>query len=401
VHIAINHSELSLTETEAISIAFVVNGAYDSPMGQRAREMATRISGFDIRIVYRTSRKIVSIIRMLGFLMRVRPNVTYVFDLSYSGLIAARLYKLFARNCLIVETGDAISELARSAGSRGALGLWLTQIVEQSSYRVADRVVVRGSFHKDLLAKEGIDATVIQDGVDPEKFTALDVGFLRKEYGLDGVLTVGLVGSSIWSEKLQMCYGWELVETLRLLKDKPVKGVMIGQGTGIPHLKGLCREYEIEDKLVFLGYVPFEELPRHLGLIDICLSTQTNDVVGQVRTTGKLPLYLAANRYILASDVGEASRVLNSEMLVRYDGVKDDSYPQRLRESIQHILDHREKLDTAQTGIGLARQYFDYRILADRMKALIEEATKPIAESKRSAKQESVAFTSSTQPLEP
>jgi hypothetical protein len=50
--------------------------------------------------------------------------------------------------------------------------------------------------------------------------------------------------------------------------------------------------------------------------MDICLSTQTNDVVGWVRTTGKLPLYLAAGRYVLASRVGEAARVLPEEMLV-------------------------------------------------------------------------------------
>jgi glycosyltransferase involved in cell wall biosynthesis len=197
---------------------------------------------------------------------------------------------------------------------------------------------------------------------------------LRKQYGLEGVTTIGLVGSSIWSEKLQMCYGWELVETLRLLRDKPVKGIMIGDGSGIAPLKERCREYGIEEKLLFLGHVAFERLPVYLGLIDVCLSTQSNDIVGQVRTTGKLPLYLAAGRYVLASKVGEAAIVLDEEMLVEYEGVKDLDYPQELAARIENILGRPEMLKRGANNVALAKKHFDYTILARRMDQVIDAA---------------------------
>jgi glycosyltransferase involved in cell wall biosynthesis len=169
-----------------------------------------------------------------------------------------------------------------------------------------------------------------------------------------------------------MCYGWELVETLRLLKDKPVKGIMIGDGSGISHLKSRCREYGIEDKILFFGRIPYEDLNQYLQLIDICLSTQTNNLVGKVRTTGKLPLYLAADRYVLASHVGEAALVLDKEMLVSYEGVKDSGYPEKLKERVERILDNPEILKRSTNAVALARQNFDYSILAERMKSLIE-----------------------------
>ena len=168
-----------------------------------------------------------------------------------------------------------------------------------------------------------------------------------------------------------MCYGWDLIEMLRLLKDRPVKGVMIGSGSGITRLKFLCREYGIEDKILFLGHVLYGELPRHLNLIDICLSTQTNNLVGQVRTTGKLPLYLAAGRYILASNVGEAAIILDEEMLVDYQGTKDQNYPLRLSQRVLSVLDHPEKLECVARNIALAKTRFDYAILADRMKQIL------------------------------
>jgi hypothetical protein len=79
---------------------------------------------------------------------------------------------------------------------------------------------------------------------------------------------------------------------------------------------------------------------------------------------------------VLASNVGEAVRVLDSEMLVQYEGVKDAGYPQRLRERILAILDHPELLDRSKANTRLAKEHFDYVILAERMKRVIEISLK-------------------------
>ena len=374
VDITSNDRIVAYADTSRMAtVAFVVGGAHDSPMGFRARAMATRLSDrYTIPIVYRSRSKVFSILSVFTFLVRVRPDLIYLFDISYTGVLGATFYKLVFRNCLIIETGDAIVELVRSTGSRGKVGLGLTRWLENIAFGIADRIVVRGSFHKEYLSQHGVEADVIQDGVDTERFRPEDASELRSRYGLDGVLTVGLIGSSVWSEKLQMCYGWDLVETLRLLQDKPVKGIMIGGGSGISHLKALSRRYEIEDKILFLDQVPYEVLPHYLNLIDICLSTQTNNLVGQVRTTGKLPLYLATGRYVLASDVGEAALVLDKEMLVEYVGLKDQEYPRKLKERIERLLDQPDKLERGVHNIALAKNHFDYARLAPRMSQVIE-----------------------------
>jgi glycosyltransferase involved in cell wall biosynthesis len=361
--IAINNEFVAAT-AGTDRVAFIVNGDYRSAMGNRARAFAARLP-FQIEIAYRSNQKIRSIFAFLLFLFRTRASITYIFDIGYSGVLAGAIYRIMFRGSLIVETGDAIVDLARSTGSRGRIGLWLTRLLETLSFRAADRIVVRGTFHKESLAQQGIEADVIQDGVDLFEFRPIDVGALRREYDLDNVTTVGLVGSSIWSEKLQICYGWELVEAIRLLKEKPIKGIMIGGGSGIPRLKSACAKYGIEDRVVFLDYVPLQELNKYLNLIDICLSTQTNDLAGNVRTTGKLPLYLAAGRYVLASNVGEASLVLDDEMLVDYEGVRDATYPKKLADRILSISQCPEYAALCGLrNVEIAKQNFDYRILA-------------------------------------
>ena len=268
-------------------------------------------------------------LRFLAALLYTRPKVCYVFDMAYSGVVAALIYKRLTGRRVVIDTGDAITALAQSMG-RSPTGVRLTRWLEERSLTAADRIVVRGSYHKEWLAERGVAAEVIPDGVESSLIGIPDADPLRKQYGLDGVLTVGLVGSVVWNPRLQTCYGWDLIELIRILKDRPVKGVLIGDGSGLPVLRARCQECGVADRVVFLGRVAYEELPLRLGLIDVCLSTQTNDLVGQVRTTGKLPLYLAAGRYILASRVGEAARILDPEMLVDFEGTKDPQYPDKL-----------------------------------------------------------------------
>ena len=368
------------------TIAFIINGSRESAMGYRARSLAAHLqSRYDIRLAYREGNKIAALFKFLSFLRHLKPEVTYVFDMSYAGVLGAWFYKLVSGNRLIVETGDAIYELMRSTGNRGLLGLWLTRWFEKFSLRAASRIVVRGRFHQLWLSEMGLTADVIQDGVDTREFTPFDARELRRQHGLDEVLTVGFVGSTVWSEKLQMCYGWELVEMLSLLKQAPVRGIIIGDGSGLAQLKARCHEYGIEDKVLFLGYVPYQQLPRCLNLIDVCLSTQTNDLVGQVRTSGKLPLYLATGRYVLASEVGEAALVLDQEMLLKYEGVKDQQYPQRLAERIENILADPRRLERAAGHVALAKEFFEYSKLAERLSSVIENVMRPNQKSEVAA----------------
>jgi glycosyltransferase involved in cell wall biosynthesis len=363
----------AIADGRSVRVAFLVNGGAGGPMGHRAQSFAVRLSDlYDIRIAHRSERKVVAILAFLAFLARTRPSAVYVFDVGYSGVLAACIYKWLTRTPMLIDTGDAIHELAKSVGGRGAIALWLTRSLERLALATANRIVVRGTFHQRLLSESGFAAEVIQDGVDRRTFDPPgSAAELRSRLGLDGVITIGLVGSSIWSERLEMCYGWELIEVMRLLRDEPVRGIMVGDGSGIVHLRERCREYGLDEKVLFLGRVPYGQLAEYLSVIDVCLSTQTNDIPGQVRTTGKLPLYLATGRYVLASRVGEAALVLDDAMLVDYHGVKDDTYPHRLAARIRNLLKNPSLLDVSERMRALGLAHFDYDLLAGRVRRLL------------------------------
>src|SRR5580658_3031561 len=318
-----------------MKIVFLVNGRFGDAMGIRARSFAERLP-FEIHIVYRSANKAYAILRNLANLLRFRPALCYVFDMGFSGVLAAGMFRMVSRCRVIVDTGDAIYQLSLSSG-RGRVGSFLTKHLERYALAISGRVVVRSHPHQELLASQGIAAEVIPDGVDLRQFYPQAEASLRRQFGLDGVVVAGTLGSLIWNPHLNMCYGLELVEVIHRLRHLPIKGLVIGDGTGLARLKERCVALGIVDRMVFAGRIPYDDLPRYLNLMDICLSTQSNDAVGQVRTTGKLPLYLACGRFVLATEVGEAARVLPKAMLVRYDGIKDPEYPGRLAERVRAI----------------------------------------------------------------
>lgn len=356
-----------------VKVAFVVNGESAGPIAERARAFAERLSSrFDIVIAYRSGSRVRAITTFLRFIRDTGADVAYILDMSYSGVLAGIVAKVFYRTKLVIDTGDAVFHLARSAGLRGPVGLALTWALERAALRIADHVVVRGTFHRKMLLARGIDATVIQDGIATREFAGCSPGTLRTDLGLEGVVSVGFLGSLVWSDRLKIGYGWDLVEVIRLLRGEPVKGVLIGAGSARPILEERARQYELGDQMLFLDPVPYSEVPRYLAAVDVWLSTQTNDIPGNVRTTGKLPLYLAAGRYVLASDVGEASLVLPAEMRVEYNGVVDPEYPHRLAASIREIIADPSRLEAGATNVEIARTKFDYDVLSARVGAVLE-----------------------------
>lgn len=356
-----------------VHVALVVSGLPSCAMGERARAFAKRLSGrFRVTVAYRGPTRAMGALRLALALARGRPDVVYVLDVSVAGVLAGVGYKLVARRPLVLDTGDAAYALARSGGLRGPLGLALTFALEQLALHAADAVVVRGTLHRGVLAHLRKPIEVVQDGVETATFAPRDGRAVREKLGLDGRIVLGVVGSSVWSPKLRICYGWDLVEAVALLGDLPVAGLVVGGGTGIAHLQERCRELGIEDRVRFVPRVAYDDLPRYLGAMDVCLSTQTNDLPGKVRTTGKLPLYLAAGRGVLASDVGEASLVLEASMRVPYEGVVDRAYPARLAARVRELAKRPGAFATQDELVRLARERFDYDVLGDRVAALLD-----------------------------
>jgi glycosyltransferase involved in cell wall biosynthesis len=95
-------------------------------------------------------------------------------------------------------------------------------------------------------------------------------------------------------------------------------------------------------------------------------------VVGQVRTTGKLPLYMACGRYVLATRVGEAAHVLPDEMLIPFEGTDDPTFIDQLTERVRGLLRDRGAVEKGRQNRDRARRLFDYDLLGKRLTRVLD-----------------------------
>jgi glycosyltransferase involved in cell wall biosynthesis len=355
-------------------MSVLVNGAPGSPAAERARELFSRSElvrdgRVRLNVRHRSRFKAAEAVGFLGHLMSTRPAVVYVVDLAAAAALPAVIYRLLSRRSkLVIDTGDAITSLARKLGTRGRIGMLATAALERIGHWAADKLVVRGSGHILHLGRHATKAVVVQDGVDVCAHAAVRPIAAEPPFTHDAPLVVGVLGSLDWNPSLHWCYGAELVEAMRYLPDDlAIRGTIVGDGSGLAHLRDRVNRWGMGYRVDFVGRVPPDQIPAVLGTMHVALSTQTNDLVGQVRTTGKLPLYLAAGRFVLASRVGEAARLLPEAMLIDYEGSFDPNYPKRLAQTLARLaVDRPYVAAVAAVGPTLA-QTLDYAVLAERL----------------------------------
>lgn len=354
----------------SVKLLYFVNGSETSAAAVRAQNFAKRFpKTWEIRFKYRPISKWKGILPFIQSALRFHPDIIYVMDTAYTGVLAGQISKLLLGCKLITDTGDVAYELAKSTGNYSKRQLELIDWIEQISVNRSDCFIVRGSYHKNFLEGQGIKNVVfVPDGVNTLGVSPTNRLSLNSEFELEQNFVVGMVGTMIWSERHRMCYGWDVIEALALLKDLPVKALLIGDGDGRQILETRARELEISDRVIFTGQLPYEEMLRNLSIMDVCISTQSNDLVGMVRTTGKLPLYLAYGKYVIATDVGEAKRVLPGVgCLLPYEGVRDDHHPARLAEHIRLLVAEPSRTKVVEAAFKVAQDNFDYTLLAQRV----------------------------------
>ncbi|MBD2189098.1 glycosyltransferase [Pseudanabaena mucicola] len=357
-------------------LLFLVNGSESSAAGIRAQLFADRFDDqWKIHFCYRPTRKWQGIFSFIQNALNFRPHIIYVIDVAYTGVLSGFASKKILGCRLVIDSGDVAYELAKSSGNYSKGQLALINGVENLALHNADRFVVRGSFHQEFLSHQGFKhVEFIPDGVEVNRAKIVDPREFKQSLGLKDFLIVGLVGSMEWSERHQMCYGWDIVEAMVMLKDEPIAALLIGDGNGKVILEERARKLGVSDRIKFVGRISYENLSTYICAIDVCISTQSNDIVGMVRTTGKLPLYLAHGRYVIATDVGEAKKVLpNLGCLLPYQGVRDPEHPRRLAKHLQLLLQEPQRLEVADKARQVATDNFDYDLLGKRVVSMCEQ----------------------------
>jgi PEP-CTERM/exosortase A-associated glycosyltransferase len=182
----------------------------------------------------------------------------------------------------------------------------LTRNLESYALRRVDAITtICEGLRGDIVARgiPGEKVTVIPNAVNVEDFRmdgSPDPRF-AEQLGVSGKLLLGFIGSFYAYEGLSV-----LLSALpMMLKRNPdIRVLLVGGGPQEKELKALAIRLGLEDKVIFTGRVPHEQVRHYYNLIDILVYPRLKMRLTDLVTPLKPLEAMAQGRLVAASDVG-------------------------------------------------------------------------------------------------
>jgi hypothetical protein len=135
---------------------------------------------------------------------------------------------------------------------------------------------------------------------------------IRRQLGIpETAIVFGLLGSLVWNQRLQYCYGYELVKAMQNVSREDLYILVVGDGSGLEHLQALAG-HQLGKQILLTGNVPLEQVLDYMAAMDIASLPQSVDGVGNFRYTTKVCEYLAAGLPIVINQTPMAYDLVES-----------------------------------------------------------------------------------------
>ncbi len=222
--------------------------------------------------------------------------------------------------------------------------------IESSNMKQADLVLSINEGLRDYTIQMGAQrekTEVIRAGIDFERFNPdLDGSAVREKLGItEDDIVLFFMG---W---LYDFSGLKEV-ALELAKDsqeyRNIKLIVLGKGDLWDTLQEIRREYEMEDSIIILDWVSYEEVPKYIAAADICILPAYKNEIMQNIVPIKMYEYMAMGKPVIATrlsglvkEFGEGNGVVYvegaEEVLFRTNELNKNSISKEGLRSLKHV----------------------------------------------------------------
>jgi len=254
--------------------------------------------------------------RLVEVVQEVKPDVLHAHSPSLNGLAALKVAQQFNLP-LVYEVRAFWEDAAVDHGTSSEWGLRyrLTRASETYLLKRASAVTTICEGLRNEMIGRGIESkkiTVIPNAVDIEKFIAgseADAG-LKTQLGFDGCKVLGFLGSFYAYEGLSL-----LISALpaMLAKDSSIRVLLVGGGPQDENLKQQVADLQLQEKVVFTGRVPHEQVQTYYDQVDVLVYPRLPMRLTELVTPLKPLEAMAQRKIVVASDVGGHKELIRDQ----------------------------------------------------------------------------------------
>jgi len=255
------------------------------------------------------------------------------------------------------------------------LQLWL----EKATFLCSDVVMSTNDSYREIAMTRGAvhadSIFVVRNGVNPKTFKAVPPNPALK-YGK--CFLVGYVGNMSTQEGLDILI--DVALRLKNLGRREVHFICVGGGPGLPNLRKLTREKNVDDMVTFTGWIPDTQLLETLSTADVCVNPDKPCPMNSMSTMIKIMEYMALGKPIVQFE-GKEGRFTAQQASLYSDGTDQVG---DFAEKILWLLDHPEErsrmgeFGRRRIEKDLAWEYSEKKLLAAYEKAFSKVGGKHI-----------------------
>lgn len=244
-------------------------------------------------------------VELLGALAEsIGPDVIHAATPHHNGLLGLSLRSAFGIPLLYEARGFPEMTWAVRDGGEESSVYGLRRHAETRCMLQADAVVTLSEVMRAHIVDRGVPPErvwVVPHMVDVEAIAPCSPpSALVRRYNLDGRLVVGYLGTLVGYEGIDL-----LLDALARLRGvhPQITGLIVGGGPAEPELRARAKELELDQRVIFAGRIPHDEVNDHVALFDIYALPRHGHEVCRWVTPLKPYEAMAAGSCMLTSDV--------------------------------------------------------------------------------------------------
>jgi len=295
--------------------------------------------------------------------------------LNYNGLITgylvARKLRAVGVNT-VYDIADDLPEMVYTSKQilpflRPIAGLF-SEIIFKNNINIASQVTTTMTSLATSLKIPQSKTKIIPNGVDTELFRFKPCEILKRKLNFHESFIVGYVG--VLREWVDFK---PVFSAISQLNDEGlnIKILIVGEEGGLVKAKQLAQKLKIENQIIFTGTVPYDEVPKYISCMDLCILPFLNNAVTNSALPLKLFEYMACERPIISSPLKGVKAIVGEKVIYA-------SNSESFKAAIKRIYENDDlsnKLGAA--GRAFVKKHFSWnQICLDIEEILIHEANK-------------------------
>lgn len=301
-------------------------------------------------------------------ILRKKPDLV-VMDPHISALssIPSLLFLRFPRTKFVLDIKSTPVEVKGASAKLAAFFFNVLVAVAKKLFHAIE--VVTPMMKVEICGKFGVDprnVLVWTNGVplklfDPQNSLPESMK-LRKQLGLTEKFVVFYHGVFSASRGLT-----ETIDAINIVRRRHPEVVFFLLGTGpiVSHIEDLIQQKNLQNNVVLHAPVPYEDVPKFIGLSDVCIVPLLSNSYWSFQSPLKLLEYLAMEKVVLLTDIPAHRSVTKNEQCCIY---LQSTHPVEIAKSIEHVYINKTKLgEWGKVGRNIVKSDYTWDRVAEEV----------------------------------